>query len=211
MSFILDALKKVEENRRQDQAPDLMTVHEDQGVVKKKRSPWPYILLVVLLLNAIIISVWLIPRYSPKDGTAPEPKENNVSTQTDRNIATSIPEKDESEVSLEPVIAEETETPLAKEPAVLKDDKTEIKTGIYEADGRIPDINELPLSVIEDLPDIKISGHVYFDTPEDRLVIVNGRTAREGETVASGLQIEEITSSGVIFIYDNRRFSMKGF
>jgi hypothetical protein len=63
----------------------------------------------------------------------------------------------------------------------------------------------------EDMPEIKISGHVYFETPEDRLVIVNGRTAREGQTVASGLQIEEITSSGVIFVYDDRRFSMKGF
>jgi hypothetical protein len=214
MSFILDALKKVEENRRQDHAPDLMTVHQKQETVTKKRSPWPYILFAAILLNAVLLTVWLIPRQSPKDGTAPEikieEKENNISTQTSRKIAASTPGKDESEVSVDPVPAEKTETPPATQTAVLKDDKTKINAGI-ETDGSIPDINELPSSMREDMPEIKISGHVYFETPEDRLVIVNGRTAREGQTVASGLQIEEITSSGVIFVYDNRRFSMKGF
>jgi len=214
MSFILDALKKVEENRRQDHAPDLMTVHEKQETVTKKRSPWPYILFAALILNAGVLAFWLIPRQSPKDGTAPElkveEKKNHASTQTSRKIVASTDGKNESEVSVDPVPSEEPENPLTKQPAVLKNDKTEINAGI-ETDGSIPDINELQSSVREDLPEIKISGHVYFNTPADRLVIVNGRTAREGQTVASGLQIEEITSSGVIFIYDNRRFSMKGF
>jgi general secretion pathway protein B len=80
-----------------------------------------------------------------------------------------------------------------------------------EESGRIPDIKELPPSVRETLPDIKISGHVYFETPEDRLVIINGRSAREGETVVSGLHVEEITSSGVIFNFEDRRFSMPGY
>ncbi len=216
MSYILDALKKAEENRRQDKSPDLMTVHEKQDTATKKRSPWPYILIAAILLNAAVVAVWLIPRQNTKEGTIPEliieEKENHAVTQTGRKMVTSIPEKNESEVSADPVIAEESETPLTKEPSVLEDDETEMNASLYiNADGRIPDINELPLSFKEDLPDIKISGHVFFDNPSDRLIIVNGRPSREGDIVASGLKIEEITSSGVIFIYDDRRFSMKGF
>ncbi len=216
MSYILDALKKVEKDRQKNPVPDLTTDHKKQKPVSKKRSPWPYLFLAAILLNAVLLTVWLIPRQSPKDGTTPElkieDKDTLASTQTDKKIVASIPVKDESEVSADPVIAEDPETTLTKEPAVLEDDDIEMSASINtNADGRIPDINELPSSVRDDLPEIKISGHVYFETPEDRLVIVNGRTAREGQTVASGLQIEEITKSGVIFIYDNRRFSMKGF
>ena len=215
MSYILDALKKAEENRRQDKSPDLMTVHEKQDTATKKRSPWPYILIAAILLNAAVVAVWLIPRQSTKEGTIPEltieEKENHAVTQTNRKMVASIPEKDVSAVSVDPVRIDRSEIPQTGQTATDVDE-TEINTSIdINADGKVPDINELPLSFTEDLPDIKISGHVFFDTPSDRLIIVNGRPSREGDIVASGLQIEEITSSGVIFIYDDRRFSMKGF
>lgn len=215
MSYILDALKKAEENRRQDKSPDLMTVHEKQDTATKKRSPWPYILIAAILLNAAVVAVWLIPRPSTKEETIPEliieEKENHAVTQTNRKMVASIPEKDVSAVSVDRVRTDKSEIPQTGQTATDVDE-TEINTSIdINADGKIPDINELPLSFKEDLPDIKISGHVFFETPSDRLIIVNGRPSREGDTVASGLQIEEITSSGVIFIYDDRRFSMKGF
>ena len=232
MSYILDALKKLEENRRQDHTPDLMTVHEEQETVTKKRSPWPYILFAAILLNAILLTVWLIQRDSShqkspvasanirgedgesimtveKSGVSPVTQEAEVAESSPAKITVGdSSDEGTAPLSGETAPAQESDISLSHRITPLPDEETDLPE---EESGRIPDISELPSTVKEDLPEIKISGHVYFDTPEDRLVIVNGRTAREGDKVGSGIQIEEITTTGVIFMYDNRRFSMKGF
>lgn len=51
MSYILDALKKAERQRRQESNSDLLISGESEGS-SKKRVFWPYILIVALLLNA---------------------------------------------------------------------------------------------------------------------------------------------------------------
>ncbi len=61
MSFILDALKKLEEKHRPGSVPDLMTVHSAGQRKSGKRPLWPYLILVALILNAAILAVWLHP------------------------------------------------------------------------------------------------------------------------------------------------------
>ena len=66
MSFILDALKKLEQKRQQGSVPDLMTVHLTGSQEAKKRSLLPYLILLVLLINAGVITALLIPDKSEK-------------------------------------------------------------------------------------------------------------------------------------------------
>ncbi len=62
MSFILDALKKLDKKRPRGSVPDLLTVHEPMPGEPKKRSVlWPYLILLALLLNAGLLLVWLRP------------------------------------------------------------------------------------------------------------------------------------------------------
>lgn len=65
MSYILDALKKSEKERQRGMVPDLSTVQDITMQGPNKRSLWPYLLLVALLLNAGII-LWLAPLQSKK-------------------------------------------------------------------------------------------------------------------------------------------------
>ncbi len=71
MSFILDALKKLEENRKRGEVPDLTTVHLQDNAPFKKRVLWPYLLLTVLILNAVIVTAWLRPWQEKEVVTAP--------------------------------------------------------------------------------------------------------------------------------------------
>jgi len=73
---------------------------------------------------------------------------------------------------------------------------------------RLPTAAELPVAIQRVLPGIRISAHIYSDKPASRMVIINDKTLREGETVAGGLTIEEITRDGVIFRFQTRRFRM---
>ena len=61
MSFILDALKKLEQKQQQGSIPDLMTVHDREPDKPKKRALLPYLVLAALLLNAALFIIWLSP------------------------------------------------------------------------------------------------------------------------------------------------------
>ncbi|MEA3547068.1 MAG: general secretion pathway protein GspB [Thermodesulfobacteriota bacterium] len=66
---------------------------------------------------------------------------------------------------------------------------------------------QLPLSVQKELPEFHISAHVYFaKKPASRLVSINGRIVREGDTFVPDLKVKEITSDGVIFSYHEYLF-----
>src|SRR3989304_1233253 len=66
MSYILDALKKSEKERRHGTVPDLLTVQDILVQEPKKRLLWPYFLLIALLLNAGLFMWWLNPWQSKK-------------------------------------------------------------------------------------------------------------------------------------------------
>jgi len=60
MSYILDALKKSEEERHQGQVPNLggnSTLIHSSG---NKSAVWPWIIVALLLLNMLVIAYWLM-------------------------------------------------------------------------------------------------------------------------------------------------------
>jgi hypothetical protein len=73
MSFILDALKKLEQKRNRDAIPDLLTIHSSSIEKPQKRLVWPFIIVIALLMNAAILFSWLKPWQSEKPGAASQP------------------------------------------------------------------------------------------------------------------------------------------
>jgi general secretion pathway protein B len=58
MSYILDALKKSEKERKRGKVPDVLTVQEQLSYERKKRNIWPYLIVIALLINAGILLWW---------------------------------------------------------------------------------------------------------------------------------------------------------
>jgi general secretion pathway protein B len=71
MSYILDALRKSEEERRQRTRPDFLSVHDAIGEESKERSLMPYLLIISLLINAAVLIWWFNPWQSEKSGQTP--------------------------------------------------------------------------------------------------------------------------------------------
>lgn len=71
MSFILDALKKLEQKRQEGSVPDIMTVHLTASQEPGKRSLLPYIIVLVLLINAGILATLLLPGKQEKQEVVP--------------------------------------------------------------------------------------------------------------------------------------------
>jgi general secretion pathway protein B len=60
MSFILDALKKSEAERRQGEVPRLQ--NEPFSPPPRRRPVWPLLLVLALALNGVVFGWWLLSR-----------------------------------------------------------------------------------------------------------------------------------------------------
>ena len=53
---------------------------------------------------------------------------------------------------------------------------------------------------------MRIAMHAYSPKPEARIVSINDRLLHEGDSIAAGIRLEEITPDGMIFSYKEYRF-----
>ena len=74
MSYILEALKKLEQKRQQEGGPNLLTFQTDTPQTSKGRSRWFYALFAALLLNAAAISWWIVARQPTERRAAVQPQ-----------------------------------------------------------------------------------------------------------------------------------------
>lgn len=75
-----------------------------------------------------------------------------------------------------------------------------------EKEKRVMTLNELPPSIQREIPNIAISFHAYSSNPRERRVMINGDMVVQGEPLAAGLSLEQITPDGVILGYKEYRF-----
>ncbi len=67
-------------------------------------------------------------------------------------------------------------------------------------------VAELPAAIQQELPPLSTSVHAYSGRPAERLVGINNRLLHEGEYVAPGLRLEQITPEGMVLSYKGYTF-----
>ena len=231
MSFILDALKKLEQKRQRGSVPDLMTVHIPVPQEMKKRPVWPYLILGALVLNAALLLVWLrpwipsstviMPAVNPaaevkqkalsapkaaKQRSTPEQPYPKTPAVTAKKTAAETPDIHLPETTTDKSLntQQSKESLLINQPKAADVNKNITATGIQE-------LNQLPQSIQSEIPQLKILGHVYSNSPGTRLININGDIYKEGDTAGINLKVEEITETGVILNYNGTRFLIRAF
>lgn len=76
------------------------------------------------------------------------------------------------------------------------------------ADERVPTRTELPQEVQRLLPALVMSGSVHSPQARNRMVIVDGKLAFEGEELQPGLVVERIHAKSVVLRFQQHRFSV---
>jgi hypothetical protein len=56
---------------------------------------------------------------------------------------------------------------------------------------------------------LRVEALIYAETPAERMVFINGRRYREGESIDGRLRIEEIREDGVELSDQGRRFTLR--
>ena len=70
----------------------------------------------------------------------------------------------------------------------------------------IPHQKQLPSTFQKALPDLTFSVHIFSSKPASRMVKINGQRLREGDPIAAGLTLKQITQDGGILSYKKRQF-----
>jgi general secretion pathway protein B len=236
LSYILEALKKLEQKRQQEGTPNLLTLQGDATKVPQKRRFWPYITLGVVLLNGIIVLLlfWIAPWKNAGQPLPPQPqvaRENtlpppaNVTNENkehlkadDKKDVPPLEKKDLAQPgSGQPpaatpgkVVAEATQPKTAPmqppTPSKASPESSPREMKPVKPSNKVLSIKELPGAVKSSLPELKMTVHSYNEQPQSRFVVISNNTLREGQSVNGELKVEQITPNGVILNYQGHRF-----
>lgn len=223
MSYILDALKKSEQERGHGNIPDVQTVHSSSlNYRSEKKTYWPYFLIVAVLLNLLAIVYFIFNRENPPEieaetaqstETADTVNASSIAADTTEppKISAAAVIEDNKDTATEEVIVKPATTSVEKkiQKPIKKAETGNTDTGDQTISGRtdIIEFYELPESIKQELPAIIISAHIYSTNPAQRSIVINNNFMEEGDYVLDGLILYEITPNGAIFNYQGTLFS----
>lgn len=224
MSYILDALKKSDQQRQRGATPTLSAAQVTVAAPKQLVSVY-YILIAAVLLCAGIAIGWLrpwqpkqpdhavetiaaVPTITPSNqdtpknlSAAPEPVRNMGPTSSASNPA--------SDVQITPQMAAiqtETAVPIVSMNSAVVAVPVPISKKPASSPDAAPEqkvtvMDALPLSIQQEIPAMTIQLHSYSSNPVNSLVSINSRLLKEGDFLSAGLKLEQITPDGVILSY----------
>lgn len=238
MSFILDALRKSDQQRLRGAPPTLLTA---PALVAAPRRPayWVQGLIAAVLVIAGVLIGWLRPWQSelpavpepvlqasapmpaipqapsampqvptpPVQVSAVPPPAASVPavaapTQVDAAVATAQPTATTATAGVGPQSA--PRAPAGSSVAAVKTPETRAPARAVPQETLT--LRDLPLSVREELPEMRVLLHMYSPRREKRFVTINDRTLQEGESPAPGVTLDEITPDGMILSFKGYRF-----
>jgi general secretion pathway protein B len=237
MSYILDALRKSEKDRKRDETPILHAVHSSRQTVpagknifSSKLLRWIVVLPALCIVTlGISIHQGLLPISQPKQPPADlaqqqksaPPTAETDNSQDEQQTAERL-QHDKALISTRVVnpstkaIAEKDAAPsrtVIQEPAPLtvtqgKDDEMSV---INRKISNTSTSNQLPPSVQADVGKMKFAGHVYSEDTVGRMIMINNKILREGDTIDTEFRLQEITKSGVVLVYKSTPFRIDLF
>ena len=213
MSYILEALKKSEQERNPDRVPDLSTHHEHVAQPVQKSFPWIWLVVALVLCNVFVV-YWLFFKQGTNQTVEPVATQQPEVIQTPK--VTDIQQQAEPESKpievVEPEAAQVKDT-LGEQPVVVSAPSPQPVQQPVQTTPRVLGFNELPhvselsLSIQNQLPSLAFSTHIYVEDGGS-FVIINNKNLSDGMSMGNGLVLERIVREGVIFSYRNRYFTL---
>tara|TARA_Y100001960_G_C14700741_1_gene841464 strand:- start:759 stop:1490 length:732 start_codon:yes stop_codon:yes gene_type:complete len=219
VSYILDALKKSEAQRRQQEGLAADAALNQQSTAKISNRGIFLLLGVALLVVALLL--WnLLTLTADSDvgeyhrvteaeqsqpastSTSADGRKVNVPAAPEHEVANT---EQTHELDIAPVPVKVASVPVA--PAVTPSTetaRTDQKVKQVGSDSTQSALNDPavqrampPISALRRIPQLMINSHIYSPVADKRSVIMNNREWHEGDFVAEGVYLKEITSDGI--------------
>lgn len=225
MSFILDALRKSEQERQRQAGPGFAELRP--AMTRPVFPVWAVALGALLAINLVVLMVVMMRREdAPVVASQPSPAAPSPAPPASAapNSAPANAPDLAAPVPLRTEMPSDLYAPGADEPARSRHDEalTRMEESLPEAepelqppprgtptdgdsDPKLPTINDVALQGAN-LPELHLDIHVYAAQPAERFVFLNNRKYREGAETPEGTKIERITRDGVVLNHRGVRF-----
>jgi general secretion pathway protein B len=233
MSYILDALRKSEQERQQVEPLVLNPIGSDAIELPRRRlGPLTGVAAVVVFAAAVgVYGTFLAgrPGGAPENMSATAPAE---SFKVGRPLPAPIPEEVRPAPELKPSpfataprrstvrdLSQEArvEPPRAPVPQLITAPQESAPTVATAAPPPMPaeSANEpikflraMPAEFQRELPDLRVTIHIYAPRPADRILYINDRQYHVGDQVRDGVVVEAIVEDGVVLRFHGQRFKL---
>lgn len=221
MSFILDALRKSENERQRQAGPGLSELRP--AMVRPTLPTWAIAIAALLAINLVVLAVLMLNKDDagapaaatvlkpqiPTPTPVPEPQRASELPAADRYVAPApAPSRMEAyastEAEFEKSVDSAAEEPEAAGPELQPPPRANTAS---ESDGStaLPTMDDVTLAGTP-LPELHLDIHVYATQAAERFVFLNNRKYREGSETPEGTIIERITRDGVVLNHRGVRF-----
>jgi general secretion pathway protein B len=214
MSYILDALRKAEEERSLGQVPQAKTVYGT--LPARQQRSWAKMLLgLMLLLNGAALTAFFVLTVDGNTLLFSKPGVSKASQAV-------LKEPDNPPVSPEQrefhdhvaVTAKQPLAPKAKQQSTLSAPASALMptTNTRQAiqvNGEAAELTPSSWQKPQDsIPHLNLDIHVYDETQQKSFVMINATRYREGEQLKEGPRLESITKDGAVLTYAGQRFRL---
>jgi general secretion pathway protein B len=207
MSYILEALKKVERERSLGQPPNLETRHIPTASSPRRIGSW--LVMIALLANILLMAAIFLRKHTEPIAQAPQspPPITQPTPQPAESMAASTgPPPTSAQVipgtspapSAAPPTVRESDPPVAKARRTAPASTARAEPA--------PVLQSLPAELRRSLPALNLDIHVYSEAAAGRFVMINSTRYQEGDRLSEGPLLEAITSTGVVLRYQGQRF-----
>ena len=206
MSYILDALKKSDQERKQGDVPNLQTVHipVTQEAVSAR---WPYIVIVLLMLSLAFVMGLLQPWHKKSEQPVMPSADKIIEAYESKQDAI-INKQAEKERPVVESTKQNIEDSYKPGNLPITDESVNTAESPLHDVNSVPHLQDLPSLVQQAIPEMIFAGHVFSSNVDQRSVIINDSYMNEGDIIIDGLKIEQITQSGIVFNYNGQLFRM---
>ena len=157
MSYILDALKKSEQQRGQGGIPDVQTVHSSSLYYRdEKKTYWPYLLIAAVILNLVAIVYFIVEKNNTSENNTLLVQDTTINN-AEKTVAVNNPQAVVPAVTAEKQVKNitntnteiepekpETVVPATAEPVKKKTNSTNNRDSITSGTNSYAAINKRP-------------------------------------------------------------------
>lgn len=224
MSYILDALRKSEQERRQAE-PIVLSQRPSEAIELPRRQVSPWAAVAAFVAAAVLASGYWLFLARPLQSTMTAPTE--PATETARASARPVPTRPVApELKPHPLVAPQENDSLrdlAAEAQVARPKPRPAAPAAPATRAPVPAANAaanpaarapvkflrvMPVDFQQQLPELVVNIHIYAPRAADRILYINNRQYQAGERVADDVIVEEIVEDGAVLSFRGRQFKL---
>jgi general secretion pathway protein B len=211
MSFILDALKKSERERQRTAVPGI----SDLPVVVESRQslPWAGVTIAAMLVGAGAFAwVWWQSPATPPAAPPAAAVANDAPAAARPEPVAAPPRAAATPPATRSLSGEATRVAATQRTAPAAAEASPPATTSPASTRPRGTVTDAPMSILEarasgmSVPELSLELLVFSDDPRQRFVYINARKYVEGDTLAAGPRLVEISTEGALLTFNGRTF-----